>query len=110
MQGRPDKETDVHPKIVDIKDQRTGKDKGKHSQELGHRNTKDKGYRNTTSRLWKEKASQDKPHIIVSLPSVDCHTIHAVVVVLVLMLHGNHSTFRTIAINNYPALCMRKRG
>ena len=49
MQGRPDKETHVHPKIVDIKDQRTGKDKGKHSQELGHRNT--------TDHLWKEKAS-----------------------------------------------------
>ena len=89
MQGRPDKETHVHPKIVDLKDQRTGKDKGKHSQELGHRNT--------TDHLWKEKASQDEPYTIVSLPSVDCHTIHALVV-LVLMLHGNHSTFQTIML------------
>ena len=85
MQGRPDKETLVHPEIVDIKDQRTGKDKGKLSQELGHRNT--------TKHLRKEKASRDELHTTVSLPSVDC-ILHA----LVLMLYGHHSTFQTIML------------
>ena len=93
MQGHPDKETLVHPKIVDIKDQRTGKDKGKLSQEHG--------YRNTTKHLRKEKASRDEPHTTVSLPSVDC-ILHALVV-LVLMLYGHHSTFpdNNVAIHNY---------
>ena len=46
MQSCPEKEAHVHPKIVDIKDWRTGKDQGKHLQELGHCDT--------TKDLWEE--------------------------------------------------------
>ena len=88
--GRDNSESQISEESQDSTiPMRTGKYKGKLRQELRHRNT--------TKHLWKEKASQDEPHPIVSLPSVDCIIVHALVV-LVLMLYGHHSTFQTIML------------